>query len=258
MWLIRRGLASRAAVIGRVAGGVIASVVAAVASLTSVAPPAAAEWYGDLYAGIGFTQSHNVFEQPDNGVQIVSHTFLDVQVDNTATYGGRTGYWSESLPWLGIGLDVFHFEPNMPQQLRTFAVVNIAVPFTFQEVDVSVTAVAFDLLRLRYPLFTSPEFPKGRLQPYFAGGPAIFITTVTDTSHFTPNGQSDTKTPLGAKLSAGLTWHITPLIGIFGEYRFTYFNVTPVFISTAQGALAVPQTSTFYTHHLLAGVSLAF
>jgi opacity protein-like surface antigen len=251
MWLIRRHAWSR---LSRRAGGLLAGAV----SLTAWAPPAAAEWYGDLYAGVAFTQTHDVTENPDNGVQQVRHTFLSVTTNNTATYGGRIGRWSEDLPWLGIGLDVFHFDPVKPTQNTNFAVVNIVVPFAFQEEDFSVTAIAADLLRLRYPLFTSPEFPKGRLQPYFAAGPALFITTVTDKGHFTPVGQSDTKTPLGAKISAGVTWHLTPLIGIFGEYRFTYFNVTPVFTSSAQGALAIPQTNTFYTHHLLAGVSFAF
>jgi opacity protein-like surface antigen len=231
---------------------------AAATATTALAPPAAAEWYGDLYAGIAFTQPHDVTELPDNGVQQTRHTFLSVTTNNTATYGGRIGRWLDDVPWLGFGLDVFHFDPVKPTQNTNFAVANEVVSFAFQEEDFSVTAIAADLLRLRYPMFTSPEFPHGRLQPYFAAGPALFIVTTTDRGHFVPVNQSDTETPLGAKVSAGLTWHITPLIGIFGEYRFTYFNVTPVFFSTPQGALAIPQTNTFYTHHLLAGVSLAF
>jgi Outer membrane protein beta-barrel domain len=258
MWSNRRRHPACSAGLRRPAGVRVALLLAAIGALALDARSAAAEWYADLYGGIAFTQSHDVFENAANGNQQLGHTFLNVSVEDSPVYGGRIGRWTDDLPWLGFGLDVFHFNPDLPKQASTIAVATVVVPDTFQDVELSVTAIAFDLLRLRYPLFPSAEYPNGRLQPYFAGGPALFITNVTDAGHFTPNGQSHTLTPLGAKISAGLTWHITPLIGIFGEYRFTYFNVTPVFTSTSPPATAVPQTSTFYSHHLLGGISLAF
>ncbi|MEO8341735.1 MAG: outer membrane beta-barrel protein [Nitrospirota bacterium] len=209
-----------------------------------------AEWYADLYGGGAITMRHNV----GNALPGFSATAHDVKFDTSATVGGRTGVWFDRLPWLGVGIDVFHFQPTVGggqtvevtgQGLNTLA--------TLQTINFSVIGVGLDVVRLRLPLFQSENFPHGRLQPYVTGGPAFFRTRLKDTTNLgPPANQSTTDTSLGLKVGAGVSYQFTELIGLFGEYRFTHFQ--------AQHALEGPVvlTETFNTHHMIGGLSFRF
>jgi hypothetical protein len=191
-----------------------------------VASPASAEWFGDIYAGGAVTENNDLRVKGSFFGVRVDGRFEDVDFDKSFVFGARLGHWFESVRFLGLGVDFFHFQPNIAAQSVTTRGA-LAGPFLgippgpssggivrMDDLEVSVTALSVDLM-LRWPLLTSEEFPYGRLQPYVAGGPGAYIT---DARHF------DINVSLGVKAGVGMTWLFTKDIGVFGEVRLIHFR----------------------------------
>ena len=220
---------------------------------------AQAEWSVDVYGGGAITQNADFTSTFSNSLLFVMLTGSDVEYATSGTVGGRIGYWFESLPWLGIGLDVFQFWPDLNQQQNIPVSGTIrGFPFTdtsdIAQVDLSVTSIGFDVLRVRAPLLKSPAFPHGRLQPYMSAGPTVFIVQVSDTTNLSPRNQSDTETVVGVKAGAGVLFLITQHWGLFGEYRFTYFNAEATFNMTPP-ATRITWEFNVLTNHFVGGLS---
>jgi opacity protein-like surface antigen len=216
----------------------------------SLAVPAEAEWFADLYLGGAFTQTGDIDVGLSGvGVSPVTISLKDVAFDNSVEVGGRAGYWFETLSFLGLGLDVFHFRPDVSSQTVRATLLGMPGTVTLDDIDIRLIGITLDLM-LRWPFLKSGDFPKGRLQPYTSLGPAIFITKTK------PAGlESDTDTSLGLKVGAGAIFLITTNIGIFGEYRFTH--VSPEFKFTTAGTVSKPEFD-INTHHLIVGASFRF
>jgi opacity protein-like surface antigen len=221
--------------------------------LSSVPTPVRAEWYADLYGGGAFTNNHNVTETSSLGGVA---TFKDLKFNTSGVVGVRAGYWLDALPWLGFGVDVFHFTPTIKNQTVAFSATGLGSgTASFDKTSIRVIGIGFDVLRLRLPLVTSEEYPHGRLQPYVTAGPAVFLTRIKDTDNFSPNNQSDTDTSLGVKAGAGVSFQLTQLIALFGEYRFTHFSAQANFTDTTPPPSQETLKTTFDTHQLVAGIS---
>jgi len=238
--------------------------VALLGVLAVSAVPAGAEWFGDLYLGGAFTQNSDLTATGSFNGSSFEITGRDLRFDSSVTGGGRLGYWFETLPWLGLGLDIAYFAPNVSRQtvdtsVKLGGVAANVGPLQFDNVKLDVTDVSFDLM-LRWPgLVASPQFPKGRLQPYLTVGPAVFLTTAKDSTNFgPPSDQSSHDTSLGVKAGFGTTWMLTPNIGIFGEYRFTHFHPTFDFDTNAPGFSTTKVETDVNTHHVLFGVTFRF
>jgi len=238
--------------------------VALLASLTVAVLPASAEWFGDLYLGAAFTQNNDVTAKGTVSGTPFEVTGKDIHFDNSVAGGGRFGYWFNAVPWLGLGLDVSHFQPKISSQTidTTVTVGGVTVdvgPLHFDNVKLSVTDISFDLM-LRWPgLMASPQFPKGQLQPYVSLGPAIFIATAKDSTNFgPPNNQSNTDTSVGVQVGGGVTWLFTQNIGIFGEYRFTHFRPEFEFTTALPGFSKSTVNTDVNTHYLIVGVTFRF
>ena len=229
---------------------------AAAAELLATASPVSAEWFADLYAGAAYTPNSDVtlVVNPPSGS--ADHTFHDVKWNNSATYGARAGYWFDGTPWLGIGLDVFRFDTDIPTQSVSTTILGVTAPATLQAIDVSNKVVALDVL-LRYPLYVSPAYPKGRLQPYVTAGPAYFKTRATNTTNGELTTQAATDSSTGYKLGGGLSWQVVKDVAIFGEFRYTHVRAEPV-LSSAVSPLKVPLQLDLNTYHLVAGISFRF
>ena len=221
------------------------------ASLTAslaVASPADAEWFFDLYLGGAFTEKHDI--EANSGGPTV--TTLDVKFDDSFAGGMRGGYW---FPFdlgpinFGAGLDLSHFRPNIGRQTRTVC-VNVCDQGVFDDFDVSVWTVGIDAL-IRFPLLRSPKFPTGQLQPYITVGPAIFVAHAEDNNNFGNTHQTNNDTALGVKVGGGVAWHFTPVIAMFGEYRYTHFSPNWTIGGT-------DVTTDINTHYVLLGVSFRF
>jgi hypothetical protein len=167
---------------------------------------ASAEWFLDVYGGASFTADADVTIR--NGT-----TFDDrVKFDTEAMGGGRLGYWLPGLRWLGVALDVSYFAP---------AAQGSTVDARLEVVPISPLAM------FRLPLFESPEFPLGRIQPYIGAGPGFFLTSVkVDVPGFGEQ-RSDWQVEVGADARAGIAFMITPSVGTFVEGRYTVFSTNP-------------------------------
>src|SRR5262245_14218405 len=191
--------------------------------------PASAEWFGDLWVGLSRTKSE------DLKVKI-----LDVEVETEVDYketmsgGFRVGYWFEGAPWLGLSVDASYFTPDS---------------------DVSVIPVSA-LLMLRIPLFRSGSFPYGRLQPYVAGGPALFVSTFNgDLGEDLGGKASDTSIDLGLDVRGGVTFLFTKQFGIFAEYRVT--QVSPEWKFQVLDMDTTVKTE-LRSYHIIGGITFRF
>ena len=155
----------------------------------------------------------------------------DVEYDSSFTAGGRVGGWIGK--YFGVGLDVFHF--NSDQKNSSSEQSNLAF--------------ALDLMG-RLPLLVNEGMPNGRLQPYLTVGPAIFVSNLD-----VPGFSEGRSTSVGFKGGAGLKFLFTQHIGLFGEYRYTYFKSSHDFqIGSATGELA----QRIGTHHFVGGLAIHF
>ena len=224
-----------------------------------------AELMTELYGGDGFTQKHNAsVNLPDAGI---SGTHKSLKFDSAATIGGRAIYWINKLPYLGVGLDASHFFG--PDQKKQISVTQLCIegfgcstsPETIKKFNNNVTVIGLDIM-LRYPLFVSDQFTKGRLQPYLSAGPAAFFTTLKDTDNFIPAGQTSTYTSLGIKAGAGFMLFFTKSIGAFIEYRGTNFKVEDQYNNAKiVNDITLGRTignATFNMRAIVGGVSLSF
>jgi hypothetical protein len=188
--------------------------------------PAAAEWFADLFAGLSFTRDHDL-KLNDEGIG--QGTYESVEFDRSLAWGGRAGRYFDSLPFLGLGLDFFRYYPDIGGQ-------SVQLRGCFfpggcgtgrggtGSLDVETTSVSVDLM-LRLPLWKSTEAPQGRVQPYVAVGPPLFITTITprNTRNFR-NHDDDTDYSFGYKAAAGVAVQVFSNLALFGEYRFTHVS----------------------------------
>ncbi len=223
---------------------------------TAVAP-ASAEWFADLYGGTAYTTRSDVTLVVRSPGAPADHTFQNVKWDSSLVGGGRAGYWFETVPWFGIGLDVFHFNSDISRQTVSLTIPGATVPAVLQPIDFSVTVIAFDIVRLRLPLMTSPEFPKGQLQPYMTVGPALFLSRVKNISNSELSTRAATDTSPGVKVGAGASWQFLKNVAVFGEYRFTHVRAEPI-LNSGLSSLRIPLQTDLNTHHLLAGISWRF
>jgi len=219
-----------------------------------LAAPAHAEGDLGLYAGASHTPNSDLTMVVGSASGPADHTFHDVKWDPSAEFGMRAGYW---FGWYGVGLDVFRFDADIPTQNVNVTIQGSTSPVTLQAIDVAVTAVALDLVRLRYRAFTSERNQNGLLQPYLTAGPAFFRTAVTNRGNGELTMRTGTDTTLGYKLGAGLTWQVLPSTALFAEYRYTHFRTEPNLQGTITGA-NVPVRFDLNTHHGVIGVSLSF
>jgi hypothetical protein len=183
----------------------LAILVIGIGSIGLTARPAVAEWSLDVYGGVSMTA--------DADVTLRGGTTIDdaVEFDTEGMGGGRIGYWLEGLPWLGVAADVSYFAPA--GQGTTVETRLEVIPLT-------------PLVMFRAPLLGSPEFPKGRLQPYLGVGPGFFLTSVKVDG---PGGErsSDWQFDVGVDVRGGITFLITPGFGTFVEGRYTAFSTNP-------------------------------
>jgi hypothetical protein len=196
------------------------------ASLGVGSRPASAEWFADLFAGLSFTRDRDV-KLNDQGIG--QGTYESVEFDRSLAWGGRAGRYFDSLPFLGLGLDFFRYYPDIGGQ-------SVQLRGCFfpggcgsgrggtGSLDVETTSVSVDLM-LRLPLWKSTEAPQGRVQPYVAVGPPLFITTITprNTRNFR-NHDDDTDYSFGNKAAAGVAVQVWSNLALFGEYRFTHVS----------------------------------
>jgi len=248
------------------------------AMLGAIGTPVSAEWYFDVYGGGGFIENsdvtvrkkYSISNELGSATLRLRATLRDVEAKDFGTVGGRIGYWLESVPYVGIGLDAFMVDVDIPRQTvqadanatldvtirgREFHIdQGASLPVRTPSINLPTTAVASAVdFMFRYPLLRDAEFPKGRLQPYFSISPALLFT------------DADPDIELGVKVGTGIAWQFHKYFALFTEYRFTHFSpeVERGSFRVSQGGVGTrirkPEIGAdLNTHYILAGLSVRF
>jgi len=224
--------------------------------LALTATPASAEWFADAYAGQSLTLNDDVTVHSPSGLSI----YRDTELDRSFIIGGRFGRYLDSVPFLGLGVDLSTFTPTIgPQQLHIDGCVpsgtcNGGPGGTTGRIDVDVIAVSLDML-LRLPLLKSKDAPWGALQPYVTAGVPFYKIDVTPrtTAQFR-NQDGDTNYTVGYKAGAGLAFQVAPNLMVFAEYRFTHAE-TSVDLRDSALLKTTPVHFNLDTHTAVLGLS---
>jgi hypothetical protein len=177
---------------------------------------AAPEGFADLYFGAVNHWTADVSVSNTTSAGTTSASAL-IDLPTSTEFGVRFGAWHPTYNWVGMGIDLGYSHSEGP------GVDITAFPMTL-------------LLALRAPLFPTAEKPGGRLQPYAMAGVSFYITDIT--VHLNGMGGSSNQTSwpwpysgntvnkvVGPYLAAGLAWQATKTLALFGEYRYTSFDV---------------------------------
>ena len=207
-----------------------------------------------LKVGPSWTNSNNVKHDFVSGDTFEAK---NVDYDTGVAVGFGVEHWFGSLPNFGIGLDVEHFNAISSKQTTNQCFSGSCSRDIFVSQHYNATVLEF-LLRSRYGLMNSQEFPNGRYQLFAVLGPAIFFANYFDAGHHFnfPNHQKDSDTTAGVTTGMGLRYMLTRNIDLSMEYRFKYFR--PRFdVQEIQFVPAKIKTN-FATSQLLFGVSYHF
>jgi hypothetical protein len=209
---------------------------------------ARAEGFFDFYAGAARNNEADVSvsETTSSGTTTAA---ASIDLSSSTEFGIRFGAWHPTYNWIGLGMDLGYFHSDGP------GVDVTAFPMTL-------------LLALRAPLFPTPEYPGGRLQPYAMAGASFYITDISvqldgmggstfQTSWPWPSTYTDRV--VGPYFAAGIAWQPTKSLAIFGEYRYASFDVefdttNSLFFPTANGRV----DTTVRSDRILFGISHRF
>jgi len=172
------------------------------------AEPVAALYLG--YAGTGDAEYY-----ADGQPLPPAITCLSSCSDASSPVGGvRIGYWFDRFPWVGVATDFSTFIGGW----------GVQSPFEIEAYPLSFIAMA------RARLIKQEGYPNGRIQPYVALGPSIFVSTATVGSGYaalgTSSRASDTSVAIGVDARVGVEIMTTSWFGILLEYRYSYSNPT--------------------------------
>jgi opacity protein-like surface antigen len=107
---------------------------------------------------------------------------------------------------LGLELEVYHFQPDIDEQIvqGTFPSFGFTGPALVRSADVHVTTIGLNAL-YRFRLAESPDFPRGRFQPYAGVGVGAFIAHLkaSTVGLDVPQKVSDTDVKPGFQATAG-------------------------------------------------------
>jgi opacity protein-like surface antigen len=229
---------------------------AIVMCLLLTAAPASAEWFADAYIGQSLTLKDDMTVHSPAGLSI----YRDTEFDHAFVIGGRFGRYFDRAPFLGVGLDLFTFSPNIgPQQLHIDGCVpsgtcNGGQGGTTGRIDVDTIGLSPDVL-VRLPLLKSETAPWGALQPYITASVPFLMTTVTPrtTAQFR-NQQGETDYSFGYKVGAGLSLQVAPSLMVFVEYRFLH-NEVSVDLRDSASLKQTPVHLNLDTHTAVFGLS---
>lgn len=173
--------------------------------------PARAEVFSDLYLGAAITGDSTY--TVDGVAQPPSVLCISECSSAKAPAGGiRLGYFTDRFPWLGVAGEFSAF----------VAAWGIESPYEVTAFPISA------LLILRAPLVQREGYPNGRVQPYFAVGPALVVSTaeLAEGWSFLGTGRVSTDISVDAGFDgrAGLRILASDWISVILEYRLAYFS----------------------------------
>lgn len=198
----------------------------------------------------------------DYGGPAYNTTVHGVQLNDSGTFGGKLTAWHlprkySWQPQVGFELDFTRFTADLhPQEQGASGTIAIpgfeVVGYRFDMVrDLSVNTLAANLL-FRYPVWSTPDLPQGRIAPYVGFG--IGAQRAVLSLQAVPYREID-YAPAGQVL-VGMKFFVMKNLAVFGEYKriwsshdFTYSGVSPS---------GYEETWSLATNVLAGGVSVHF
>ncbi len=180
------------------------------ALLLGWAPGAAAEMYAGPYGSLAAVPGSDIEGAgPLSGAQL-----RDVELDPGWGFGGKIGYWFKAFPYLA-------FEGNIWTILTG---ISGDADLIVAGIDQGSCNLDADLTLVNFSGSLLAQYPSGRLRPYAGVGFLVSYADVgaINAGAFTGPGE-DTTSP-GILAQAGLEYRLSDLIGLFGEYRYTWAN----------------------------------
>ena len=199
----------------------------------------------DLYGGVTLHQPAEVSVSETTGSGTTAATG-SIDLSRTGEIGLRLQGWLPHHEWFGLALDVGYF------QARGSGVDIDAYPFSMS-------------MLLRAPLFASPGRPAGWLQPHAMAGVSFYLVDINGVDLEGMGGSAfELGWPLpgapeyvvGPYAAAGLTLQLSASLGLFGECRYSAFDVgfdttNSMILPTMNGRVDVSVSSA----HAVIGVS---
>jgi len=168
--------------------------------------PAQAEWYVAGQGGVSFSNSFNNAES--TGALAGIH-FSDLDLHQTPVYGGKVGYYFDSLKWLGVEMEAFSSTPHLKQQNAILSFPGGSASTIIPGQDLRVTNWSPINVVVRYQL--------GPIEPYGGVGLGVFFARIHDGA--TDTSASSNARP-GLNALAGIRWRITNHLSLFGEWKY--------------------------------------
>lgn len=217
--------------------------IAAALLLGASALPAWGEMY--LAGQVGLTSPRSA-SQVDLAVDqtiLPPISLNDLDLKNSIMYGGKLGYYFDSIKSLGIETEAFTTTPHLKQQNVTVLALDGSPPVSQERSGehFRVTTLAFNLV-VRYP--------GERFQPYAGAGPAIFFAQLKDAT------DSASSTKPGLNTQVGFRYLITSNLAVFGEWKYNHVRFS--FETPAFGAGSSGLNLHYSAHHFVFGIGYHF
>lgn len=191
-------------------------------------------------------------------------TIHGVTLNNSGTFGGKLTAWYlpkkyNWQPQVGFELDFTRFTADLDPQLRG-ADGTVTTPgfqlgayqFAYER-DLSVNTLAANLM-FRYPIWSAPDLPQGRIAPYVGIGVgaqrAVLSTQVVSYREvdYAPAGQ----------LLVGMKFFVIKNLAIFGEYKRIWSSHDFTYSGSGLKPPGYEETWSVVTNILAGGMSIHF
>ena len=162
--------------------------------LTLFSRPIQAEMYVAGQAGVSLPNRFSNLEGVDGNAGL---TISDLSLQNSFIYGGKLGYYFDSMKWLGVETEVFNSTPHIKQQTATVSAGGVSLTGTLNGQSLRVLNWVPVNVVVRYQL--------GQFEPYAGVGMGVFFANIKDVG----SGSSSSSTNVGLNTQLGLRYLVT-------------------------------------------------
>ena len=189
----------------------VCSVAVGVFCLTLSSGPAQAEMYVAGQVGVNIPNKADNIEGVDS---LAGLKLSNIDLQNSFMYGGKLGYYFESMKWLGVETEVFNSHPNIKQQDVTASGPGGSITATLPGQDLRVLNWS--------PLTVVVRYQAGQFEPYAGVGMGVYFARL----HNGQTGESSSDTNVGFNSQLGARYLVTKNLSLFGEWKYNraHFN----------------------------------
>ena len=188
----------------------VCSVAVGLLCLTQPVGPLQAEMYVAGQIGANLPSSYSNVQWSAGGVSVSGN---NLSLENSLMYGGKVGYYFDSLKLerfnLGVETEAYSAKANIKNQNVIVGGVNLG---SLGEVSNRVTTWA--------PFNIVVRYQAGALEPYAGVGLGVFFSSLSS------GNITDTSTDVGLNTQLGLRYRVTNNVAVFGEWKFNHAHVS--------------------------------